>query len=71
VAGVLVIQDNADQAALARNILSREGYLCHLADGVEVAWKPVASEVPDAIVLDVTEPGEDGWALLRVGSASP
>jgi DNA-binding response OmpR family regulator len=65
VAGVLVVQDNADQAALARNILSREGYVCHLADGVEVAWKTIAAEIPEAIILDVTEPGDDRWALLE------
>jgi DNA-binding response OmpR family regulator len=65
VAGVLVVQENADQAALARNILTREGYVCHQADGVEFAWKTIAAEVPEVIVLDVTEPGEDGWALLE------
>jgi DNA-binding response OmpR family regulator len=65
VAGVLIVDDNPDLSGLARHILERDGYTCHLAGDAEVAWKTLASELPELILLDIGLPGEDGLSFLE------
>ena len=62
---VLIVDDNPDLAGLARHVLEREGYVCHLAADAESAWKTLVAELPDLMVLDVGLPGADGLSLLE------
>jgi CheY-like chemotaxis protein len=63
---VLVVEDNPGVVELYRRILEDTG-------GYEVVTAPapataaaLASElVPDAIILDILMPGQDGWIVLR------
>lgn len=64
-AGVLIVDDNPDLAGLARHVMEREGYVSHIAGDAEVAWKLLATELPDLMILDVGLPGEDGISLLE------
>jgi DNA-binding response OmpR family regulator len=65
VASALIVDDNPDLLGLARHILEREGYGCHVAGDADVAWKTLLSELPDLILLDIGLPGEDGLSLLE------
>ena len=62
---VLVVEDDVDLADLLRRALQREGYAVDVAaDGDGALWS--AQENPyDVIVLDVTIPAPDGFAVVR------
>jgi CheY-like chemotaxis protein len=69
---VLIIDDEADIRRVARLSLARIGGMDVLdagsgAEGTEKA----AAEAPDAILLDVMMPGQDGPATLRALRADP
>lgn len=61
----LIVDDNPDVAGLSRHVLEREGYVCHLAGDAATAWKTLAVELPDLMVLDIGLPDEDGLSLLE------
>jgi len=62
---VLIIEDDAGTVALVRTWLETEGYAVATAltgeEGVEAARRLV----PDAILLDILLPGQDGWDVLQ------
>ena len=62
---ILVVDDEADFAALVQGNLEKEGFKVELAyNGVEGLAK-VQANPPDAIVLDVMMPEQDGWDVLQ------
>jgi two-component system, OmpR family, response regulator len=62
---IFVVDDDAEIRALLREYLQKQGYrVTALADG-KALREAVATARPDAIVLDVMMPGEDGLALCR------
>lgn len=62
---VLIVDDNPDLAGLTRHVLEREGYRCHIAGDAATAWKTMAAELPDLMVLDIGLPDEDGLTFLE------
>ena len=68
---ILVVEDAPDTLELLRVIFEREGYeVLTAADGlaaVEVALR----ELPDAIVMDMSLPGLDGYNVARVIRREP
>ena len=74
---VLVVDDNAENRALAAAILVEEGYRVVLAVGGEEGVAAFERERPDCVLLDVRMPGVDGFtacARMRavdVGSEVP
>jgi two-component system alkaline phosphatase synthesis response regulator PhoP len=62
---ILVVDDEADFAALVQGNLEREGFQVEIAyNGVEGLAK-VKANPPDAIVLDVMMPEKDGYAVCK------
>jgi len=60
---ILVVDDEPDFAAIVQRNLEKEGFEVDVAyDGVEGLEK-VASNPPDAIVLDVMMPEKDGYEM--------
>jgi two-component system, sensor histidine kinase and response regulator len=59
---VLVVDDNAQNRALAEAVLEAEGYRIVLASGGEEGVAAFARERPDCVLLDVRMPGVDGFA---------
>ncbi len=70
-ATVLVIDDNAENRALARATLEDEGYRAVLASGGEEGLQAFERERPDCILLDVRMPGLDGFAVCERIRALP
>jgi hypothetical protein len=58
---ILVVDDEADFAALVQGNLEREGFLVELAYNGEEGLIKVRANPPDAIVLDVMMPEKDGY----------
>lgn len=63
-ASVLVVEDDAASAELARLLLEAEGYHVAVADSAEVALELAARLSPILITLDIRLPGMDGWEFL-------
>jgi signal transduction histidine kinase len=64
-ATVLVVDDNAENRALAEAILTEEGHRVLLATGGEEGVAIFDRERPDCVLLDVRMPGVDGFEACR------
>ena len=62
---VLLIEDDPQSADLLSAQLSAAGYRIAVADSGESGLTVAGATPPDAIVLDVTLPGIDGWEVIR------
>jgi len=62
---VLVIADS-DPASLTlvETVLTQEGVECRVADNGSLALELIKATTPDAVILEVTLPGADGFQLL-------
>jgi signal transduction histidine kinase len=62
-ATILVVDDNAENRALAQAALEDEGYQVVLAAGGDEGIAAVETEHPDCVLLDVRMPGTDGFEV--------
>ena len=73
---VLVVEDDADLAALVSMILSDAGYQVRTAGDGAQALERVAERMPGVILLDMRMPVMNGWEFARAfaerhGRAAP
>jgi DNA-binding NarL/FixJ family response regulator len=70
-ARVLIVDDHEPFRAVARELLERAGYVVtgEAGDAAE-ALAAVASEEPDAVLLDVQLPDSDGFAVAAALAAA-
>jgi two-component system sensor histidine kinase/response regulator len=68
---VLVVDDNAENRALARATLDDEGIRAVLATNAEEGIAAFTAEHPDCILLDIRMPGVDGIAACQRIRALP
>lgn len=64
-AHVLVVEDEADIAALVELNLELSGYGVTTASNGKLALEQIDSQAPDLVLLDVMMPVLDGWQVLR------
>jgi putative two-component system response regulator len=62
---VLVVDDNAANAALMKEMLSSHGYPTVAVQSAAAAEVEIEREAPDLILLDVVMPGKSGYELCR------
>lgn len=62
---VLVVEDQPSTVAILRYHLESAGFDEVVAGDVQEGWRLLTSEFPDAAVVDIRLPGEDGWTLIR------
>jgi two-component system sensor histidine kinase/response regulator len=70
-AKILVVDDNAQNRALAQATLEDEGYSVILAETGEEGLRAVQSQRPDCVLLDVRMPGTDGFTVCSRIRALP
>lgn len=61
---VLVVDDEPDLRLILQLNLTRWGHEVATAASAEEAWEVLRAETPDALLLDVSLPGESGLDLL-------
>ncbi|GAN55092.1 response regulator [Tanticharoenia sakaeratensis] len=64
-AHILVVDDDARLLRLLQRYLSEQGFRVTVAEDAQAARRVLSVMQPDALVLDVTMPGEDGLTLTR------
>lgn len=62
---VLIVEDEPAISDMERDFLEGTGYNPFIAENSEEALHMMRSEKIDAVILDVTLPGEDGFSLCR------
>ena len=61
---VLIVEDDPSVATVIRHHLQGAGYVGHIAQDVEDAWRVLVAESPQAAIVDIKLPGADGWHLV-------
>jgi DNA-binding response OmpR family regulator len=69
--GVLVVDDNEDNAHIIRDYLESKGYPISVAYNGDEAMALFEKEKPSLVLLDVMMPGMDGWQVCREIKNSP
>jgi two-component system OmpR family response regulator len=62
---ILIVEDNADLRRLYAIGLNQRGFEVKLAANGAEAVDRIASERPDAIILDLVMPVMDGWEVIE------
>jgi DNA-binding response OmpR family regulator len=69
---ILVVEDEADIAALLKHTLERQGQtLVDIVGTGDAALKAVNEQAPDLVILDLNLPGVDGSEVCRLLRAKP
>ena len=62
---VLLVDDEPDAREMVAAILTEAGAEVITASGARQAFELVAQRKPDALISDISMPGEDGYELIR------
>ena len=68
---VLVVDDSKTEQLYLTGILQTHALSVRTANGAEEAFKRLAEDRPDLILMDVVMPGQNGYQLTRTISRSP
>jgi twitching motility two-component system response regulator PilH len=68
---ILVVDDSKTEAMYLTDLLSKNGYKVRTAENADDAFKKLAEEKPDLILMDVVMPGQNGFQVTRAVSRDP
>ncbi|MDX2079471.1 MAG: response regulator [Terrimicrobiaceae bacterium] len=70
-APVLIVDDDAENRALLRRLIEREGFVADEAENGSVALERLAARLPAVVLLDLMMPVMDGFAFLESVRQTP
>jgi twitching motility two-component system response regulator PilH len=68
---VLIVDDSKTEQMFLTELLQRNGFTVRSADNAEEAFKRLAEDKPDLILMDVVMPGQNGFQLTRAINRTP
>ena len=68
---VLIVDDSKTELMFLTNLLQQNGMSVRTAESAEDAFKRLAEEKPDLILMDVVMPGQNGFQLTRSINRTP
>jgi CheY-like chemotaxis protein len=68
---ILVVDDDEDTRELVSRVLEGHGARVEGVASAEEAWGVLERSAPDALLVDIAMPGEDGYSFLRRVRARP
>lgn len=68
---VLIVDDSKTELMFMTELLQRNGMNVRTAQGAEDAFKRLAEDKPDLILMDVVMPGQNGFQLTRAINRTP
>jgi twitching motility two-component system response regulator PilH len=68
---VLVVDDSKTEIMFMTDLLVKHGFSVRSAENAEDAFRKLAEEKPDLILMDVVMPGQNGFQLTRAISRDP
>ena len=68
---VLVVDDSKTELMFMTDLLQKKGFKVKTAENAEDAFRRLAEEKPDLILMDVVMPGQNGFQLTRAITRDP
>jgi len=68
---VLVVDDSKTELMFMTDLLQKNGFSVKTAENAEEAFRRLADEKPDLILMDVVMPGQNGFQVTRSISRNP
>jgi twitching motility two-component system response regulator PilH len=68
---VLIVDDSKTEQMFLTELLQRNGFTVRSADNADEAFKRLAEDKPDLILMDVVMPGQNGFQLTRAINRTP
>jgi twitching motility two-component system response regulator PilH len=68
---VLIVDDSKTEIMFLTELLQKNGILVRSAENADDAFKRLADEKPDLILMDVVMPGQNGFQLTRAINRTP
>ena len=68
---VLVVDDSKTELMFMTDLLQKNGMNVRTAESAEEAFKRLAEDKPDLILMDVVMPGQNGFQLTRSINRTP
>ena len=68
---VLVVDDSKTELMFMTDLLQKQGFAVKTAENADDAFKRLAEEKPDLILMDVVMPGQNGFQLTRAITRDP
>ena len=68
---ILLVDDSRTELHVLTELLIKRGYMVRTAENGEEAFKRLAEDKPDLILMDVVMPGQNGFQLTRTITRDP
>jgi twitching motility two-component system response regulator PilH len=68
---VLVVDDSKTELMFMTDLLQKNGFAVKTAENAEDAFRRLAEDKPDLILMDVVMPGQNGFQLTRAITRDP
>ncbi len=68
---VLIVDDSKTELMTLSDMLGKNGYSVRTAENAEEAFRRLAEQKPDLILMDVVMPGQNGFQLTRAITRDP
>lgn len=68
---VLVVDDSRTELLYLKELLEKQGYQVQTATNAEDAFRCLAQDRPDLVLMDVVMPGQNGFQLTRTITRDP
>lgn len=68
---VLIVDDSKTELMFLTDLLEKKGMSVKTAEGADEAFRRLAEEKPDLILMDVVMPGQNGFQLTRSINRTP
>ncbi|GIX23283.1 MULTISPECIES: response regulator [Caldimonas] len=68
---ILLVDDSKTELHHLSELLTKRGYSVRTAENGEEAWRRLAEDKPDLILMDVVMPGQNGFQLTRSITRDP
>ena len=68
---VLIVDDSKTEIMYLTDLLQKAGYAVRSAENADEAFKRLAEQKPDLILMDVVMPGQNGFQLTRSINRTP
>jgi twitching motility two-component system response regulator PilH len=68
---VLIVDDSKTELMFMSDLLQKNGMTVRTAEGADEAFRRLAEDKPDLILMDVVMPGQNGFQLTRSINRTP
>ena len=68
---ILLVDDSKTELMFMTDLLQKNGFTVRTAESADDAFRRLAEEKPDLILMDVVMPGQNGFQLTRAISRDP